>query len=192
MKYLKSFQLKDTSEEGRKVLGEVFARKIERQGKYGCVVTPPEVTAGHLRTLSASFQLSPSVHRQLFVNPKVQQSSELLKGQLTLLPGRSLEQLYTEQPTQGKPHLTTLTSQFTPGTVLHSSQLMACSSISSPLVLCIASLCGKTTSVCPSLRHSRLLLISVPSTSTGKQHLSQLCHPWQSVYQRPTACAYCT
>ena len=30
----------------------------------------------------------------------VQQSSELLKGQLTLLPGPLLEQLYTEQPVQ--------------------------------------------------------------------------------------------
>ena len=62
--------MKDTSEEGSKVLGEVLARKIERQGKYGRVVTPPEVTAGlHLRSLSAGFQLSPPVHRQLFVNP---------------------------------------------------------------------------------------------------------------------------
>ena len=121
--------------------------------------------------MSASFQLSPPVHRQLFVNPNVQQSSELLKGQLTLLPGRLLEQLYTEQPTQGKPHLTTLTSQFTPGTVLHSLQRLACSSVSSPLVLCIASLCGKTTSVCPSLRHSRLLLISAP------QHLNRQTTP---------------
>ena len=103
--------MKDTSEEGSKVLGEVLARKIERQGKYGRVVTPPEVTAGHLRTLSASFQLSPPVHRQLFINSNVQQSSELLKGQLTLLPGRLLEQLYTEQPTQGRPHLTTLIFQ---------------------------------------------------------------------------------
>ena len=41
----------------------------------------------------------------------VQQSSELLKGQVTLLPGRLLEQLYTEQPTQGRPHLTTLIFQ---------------------------------------------------------------------------------
>ena len=64
-----SSQLKDTSEGGSKVLGEVPARKVERQGKHRRVVTPPEVTAGHLRALSAGFQLSPPVHRQLFVNP---------------------------------------------------------------------------------------------------------------------------
>ena len=61
MKYFTSFQLKDTSKEGSKVLREVLARKIERQGKYGRVVTPPEVTAGHLPTLSAGFQLAPPV-----------------------------------------------------------------------------------------------------------------------------------
>ena len=81
----------------------------------------------------------------------VQQSSKLPKGQLTLLPGLLLEQLYTEQPTQGRPHLTTLISQFTQGTMLHSLKLLACSSISSPLLLCIASLCDKTTFMCPSL-----------------------------------------
>ncbi len=68
MKYLKSFLLKDTSEEGGKVLAEVLAQKIERQGKYGWVLTPTEVIAAHLGTASAGAQLSPPVHRQLLAS----------------------------------------------------------------------------------------------------------------------------
>ena len=65
MKYLKSFLLQDTSEEGDKVLAEVLARKIERQGKYDQVLTPVEVIAGHLRIASAGVQLSSPMHLQL-------------------------------------------------------------------------------------------------------------------------------
>ena len=49
--------------------------------------------------------------------------------------------------------------------------MLACSSICSPLLLCIASLCGKTTSMCPRLRHSHLPLASAP------QHLNKQTSP---------------
>jgi len=68
LKYPRSFLLKDTSEEGGKVLAEVIARKIERQGKYGWVLTPTEVSAAHLGTASAGAQLSPAVYRQLLAS----------------------------------------------------------------------------------------------------------------------------
>ena len=68
MKYLKSFLLKDTSEQGGKVLVEVLARKIEWQGQYGWVLTPTEGIAAHLGTASASAHLSPPAHRQLLAS----------------------------------------------------------------------------------------------------------------------------
>ena len=68
LKYLKSFLLRDMSEEGGKVLAEMLARKIERQCRYGWALTPTEVTAAHLGTASAGAQLSPPVHRQLLAS----------------------------------------------------------------------------------------------------------------------------
>ena len=53
MKYFKSFLLQD-SEEGDKVLAEVLARIIERQGKYDQVLTPIEVIASELRLQGSS------------------------------------------------------------------------------------------------------------------------------------------
>ena len=60
MKYLKSFLLKDSSEQGGKVPAEVLSRKIERQGQYGWVLSPTEGIAAHLRTLSRRSASSPT------------------------------------------------------------------------------------------------------------------------------------
>ena len=65
MKHFASFLLKATSEEGSKVVAEVIGQKVERQGKYGRVSTPTEVTAG---LASEGLQLSPPVHQQLLAS----------------------------------------------------------------------------------------------------------------------------
>jgi len=186
----------------------VLAQPSERQGKYGRVSTPTKVIAGHLRTASAGAQLSPPVHRQLHRKAKhaAQRRSrraarnELLTGQLTLLSGLLLEQLqqmsmlvlsrlYTQQFGQGRPQglpgnqMAALISQCTQGTGLSGWELLACLSVSSPLLLCIASLCGKVTSMCPSLRHSPL------PPASGPQHLNRQTSPHPALSPLATSCS---
>ena len=64
----------------------------------------------------------------------MQQSSELLNEQLTLLLGLLLEQLYTQQSGQGRPQTPTVHFQFTPGTVLLGTAGMFLNLLTSPFV----------------------------------------------------------
>jgi len=101
----------------------------------------------------------------------------LLLEQLQQVSMLVLSRLYTQQPGQGKPQVCQASkwplsfSQCTPGTVLSGWELLACSWVFSPLLVCIASLCGKTTSMCPSLRYNHLPLTSDP------QHLNRQTSP---------------
>ena len=66
MKYLKSFLLQGTSGEGSKIPAEVFARRIEWQGKYGRLSTL------NVDTLAPRLQVPsslPPVHLQLLASP---------------------------------------------------------------------------------------------------------------------------
>ena len=104
----------------------------------------------------------------------VWQSNELLSRQLTLLPGLLLEQLQqismvictAARATNGPSHF--------PVHTRHRAEWTGSAGIFlnySPLLMCIVSLCGKTTSMCPSLRYSHLPLASDP------QHLNRQTSP---------------
>ncbi len=117
----------------------------------------------------------------------------LLLEQLQQVSMLVLSRLYTQQPGQGKPQVCQASkwplsfSQCTPGTVLSGWELLACSSVSSPLLLCIASLCGKITSMCSSLRHSHLPLASAPQHLNRQTSLQPALSPLAS---RPPAVIY--